>query len=209
MSAGRGSESDGRPRGREAVREALLEAALALMAERGPAKVPLRDIAERAGVNFGLVYQYVGTRDDVLREVYQRAAAKSAIRFEDIAGLDDAIALMMSLPDEHQVGRMIGWAALEGAYPSDVLGRSPALEHVARLVENESGRREGSEADDDARLFAAFMLVVALGWRLFRPIGLTSAGLDPSAPNDYDERLTSWLQQLARVALDGDDAPAE
>lgn len=191
------------------MREALLEAALALMAERGPSNVPLRDIAERAGVNFGLVYQYLGTRDDVLREVYQRAAASSAIRLEEVTGIDDAVALIMALPDEHQVGRMIGWAALEGAYPGDVLGRSPALEHVARLVESQSVHRDGSTADEDARLFAAVLLVVALGWRLFRPIGLTSAGLDPSAPNDYDDRLTSWLQQLARLAIEGDDAPGE
>lgn len=193
------------------MREALLEAALALMAERGPANVPLRDIAQRAGVNFGLVYQYLGTRDDVLREVYQRAAASSAIRFEDATGIDDAIALIMSLPDEHQIGRMIGWAALEGAYPGDVLGRSPALEHVARFARDESTRRGGEMADDDedARLFAAVLLVVALGWRLFRPIGLTSAGLDPSAPTDYDERVTSWLQQLAHIVIEGDDEPGE
>ena len=31
-----------------------------------------RDIAEHAGVNFGLIYQYVGTKDQLVREVYAR-----------------------------------------------------------------------------------------------------------------------------------------
>jgi AcrR family transcriptional regulator len=52
-----------RPYGREEVRRALLDAAQRLIAERGPGNVTLREIAEAAGVNFGLVYQYLGTRE--------------------------------------------------------------------------------------------------------------------------------------------------
>ena len=42
----------------------MLDAARTLIAEQGPG-VGLRDIAEHAGVNFGLIYQYVGTKDDL------------------------------------------------------------------------------------------------------------------------------------------------
>ena len=44
--------SQSRPRGRAEVVAALLDAARTLIAERGP-DVALRDIAERANVNFG------------------------------------------------------------------------------------------------------------------------------------------------------------
>src|SRR2546425_12245140 len=49
-----------RPRGREEVMNALLESARKLIVERGPS-VALRDIADDAGVNFGLLYHYLGT----------------------------------------------------------------------------------------------------------------------------------------------------
>src|SRR5205807_2229410 len=67
-----------RPRGRAEVREALLDAAQRLIADCGPTRVTLREIADEAGVNFGLVYQYLGTRESLLREVYQRIASRSA-----------------------------------------------------------------------------------------------------------------------------------
>jgi len=194
-----------RPRGRQEVREALLTAAERLMAERGASNVPLRDIADAAGVNFGLLYQYVGTREDLLREVYQRVARGSAERFEELDHLSDAIDLLMNMPaGRNNVGRMMGWTALEGAYPADVFGPSPALEQVAALMRREAAANGHEMPDDEARLLAAFLLVTSLGWRLFRPIGLTSAGLD--AGEDHvgrDKQITEWLQQLTQLVIRG------
>ena len=68
-----------RPRGRNEVIEALLRSARKLIAEQGPA-VALRDIADDAGVNFGLIYQYLGTKEQLVREVYGRATDNAASR---------------------------------------------------------------------------------------------------------------------------------
>jgi AcrR family transcriptional regulator len=167
------------PRGREEVRQALLQAAQQLIAERGPGNVTLREIAEAAGVNFGLVYQYLGTREQVLREVYQSVAKRSAVQLEQIDDLGDAVGALMSSPGM-SMGRIMAWAVLEGDYPADVLGPSPALEHVARLIAGRAVGEPTADPDDDARLLAAFLLVATMAWRLFSPIGLTSAGLDRS-----------------------------
>jgi TetR/AcrR family transcriptional regulator, repressor for neighboring sulfatase len=184
------------PSCRKEVREALLDAAQKLIAARGPARVTLREIADEAGVNFGLVYQYLGTRDELLREVYQRVTQRSATRFEPIEKLPDAVAAMMSVPDD-SIARIMAWAILDGDYPADVFGRSPALEHIAEVI---AGHRNGgrpSEPREDERLMAAFLLVTMLGWRLFQSIGLTSAGLDPAADPDRDRIVTGWIERLA------------
>jgi len=190
-----------RPSGREEVREALLNAAQKLIAARGPARVTLREIADEAGVNFGLVYQYLGTRDELLREVYQRVAQRSAIRFEPIDCLPDAVAAMMSVPDD-SIARIMGWAILDGDYPADVFGPSPALEHIAEVI---AGHRDGgppSEPREVDRLMAAFLLVTMLGWRLFQSIGLTSAGLDPAPDPQRDRIITDWIEQLVSSSSD-------
>jgi AcrR family transcriptional regulator len=203
-----------RPYGREEVRRALLDAAQRLIAERGPGNVTLREIAEAAGVNFGLVYQYLGTRDEVLREVYQAVARRSAAQLEQIHDVAGAVDALMSAPGT-SIGRIMAWAVLEGDYPADVLGPSPALEHVARLIAGypdsgppASGPSASPGPDDrllpapdpDDRLLAAFLLVAAMAWRLFSPIGLTSAGLDPAPDPARDEQVTRWLRQLAEQA---------
>jgi hypothetical protein len=52
---------------------------------------------------------------------------------------------------------------------------------------------------EEDRLLAAFLLVTTMAWRLFKPIGLTSAGLDPAPDPERDEKVTEWLRQLATV----------
>nr|MDT0667429.1 hypothetical protein [Micromonospora sp. DSM 115978] len=135
-----------------------------------------RDIAEAADVNFGLVYQYLGTREELLRAVYQRVAARSAARFEHVDHVTEAIKIMMEVPGS-SIGRMMGWAALEGDYPADVFGHSPALDQVVSVMMKEA-RQQGRELpEEQARLLAAFVQVTALGWRLFRSIGIAAAGV--------------------------------
>ncbi|ONH21746.1 TetR family transcriptional regulator [Pseudofrankia asymbiotica] len=190
-----------RPRGRQEVREALLEAAQRLIAEQGPANVRLREIADVAGVNFGLVYQYLGTREDLLREVYQRVAARSAARLEHIEALADVIDIFLTTSDG-SIGRIMGWAALEGGYSADVFGHSPAQDQVAGIISREAHQHDREVPDDEARVFAAFLQVVALGWRLFRPIGLATAGVDP-ATVDADEMVTRWLHLLSDAFVHG------
>jgi AcrR family transcriptional regulator len=189
---------DQRPYGREEVRQALLDAAQHLIAERGPSSVTLREIAQEAGVNFGLVYQYLGTREELLREVYQAVAKRSAIRLEPIDNLPDAITALMTNP-RTSIARIMAWAVLEGDYPADVLGPSPALEHIAKVIAAHATGGPTAPAEED-RLLAAFLLVTTMAWRLFKPIGLTSAGLDPALdPKARDQKVTEWLQQLATM----------
>jgi AcrR family transcriptional regulator len=52
-------------------RESLLEAAVELFAERGPASVSIRDIARHAGVNHGLIHRHFGSKDDLLAEAIE------------------------------------------------------------------------------------------------------------------------------------------
>jgi AcrR family transcriptional regulator len=56
-------------------RDALLDAALALVAEGDIDSVSMESVAERAGVSRPLVYKHFANRSDLLAAVYQREAA--------------------------------------------------------------------------------------------------------------------------------------
>ncbi|MFJ4920991.1 TetR family transcriptional regulator [Streptomyces sp. NPDC088725] len=62
------------PRRRDAVatRQALLDAATDLFAERGFARTTVRDIAERAGANQSLIFRYFGSKAAVFEAVAAR-----------------------------------------------------------------------------------------------------------------------------------------
>jgi AcrR family transcriptional regulator len=142
----------------------------------------------------------VGTRDELLQAVYQRVSGRSATRFEHIDHLSEVIDIFMTTPDD-SIGRIMGWAALEGDHPASVFGHSPALDQVTAVMVRQAERAGRTMPDDEARLLAAFLQVVALGWRLFRSIGLAGAGVD--ATTDADRQITAWLQELADSVVHG------
>ena len=57
--------------GEERRREALIAAALDLVAEGGPGAATVRAIAERAGVTPGLIRHYFNSKEDLTREAYR------------------------------------------------------------------------------------------------------------------------------------------
>jgi AcrR family transcriptional regulator len=182
------------------VEAAILAAARALLAERGPAGVALRDIADAAGVNFGLVYHYFGTKDELLDAVYARATEQAASRLREVEHLDDALDVLMRLGDG-TTARLVAWAALDGKDPAELFGVSPALTELAGLVQRDASARGARVTADEARVFAAFAMVVALGWRLFGPLALAVAGARSDDPQRYAGHVRGLVQQLASAPL--------
>lgn len=60
------------------TREAILDAALALFAERGFAGASIRDIAERAAISHAVIGQHFGAKDDLWRAAVKRMFARFA-----------------------------------------------------------------------------------------------------------------------------------
>lgn len=67
-----------------ATRTALLDAAAALMLDEGYAAVTTRRLAQRAGVNNGLVSYYFGTMDGLFIELFRRGAEQSLARLRQV-----------------------------------------------------------------------------------------------------------------------------
>jgi len=57
-------------------REAILQAMLGLVAERGFHDAPMSLVASRAGTSAGIIYHYFPSKDDLIRALYLRVKAK-------------------------------------------------------------------------------------------------------------------------------------
>ncbi len=62
-----------RKRNQEARRRELLDAAVSVINERGPAGVQMKDVAKAAGMATGSIYYYYDGVDELLDHVHQRA----------------------------------------------------------------------------------------------------------------------------------------
>ena len=86
--------SDARPTGRDEVRSAVMREARRLLSERGP-HVPLRDIADAAQVNLGLIHRHIGRKDALITAVMQDAVRFGAARLENLDDAGEAVRGML------------------------------------------------------------------------------------------------------------------
>lgn len=159
-----------RPRGRQEVVDAVVEAAFRLFAERGPAAVSLRDIADAANVNPGLIHRHIGNKTAVLAAALDRRAELTAVdHLIEHASLDEFIkmGLAAGFPD---VGIAQLWArtALDGYDIHDLQPRIPVVQYVVDQL-------AASLPDAEARVRAAFVISAFTGWLLLGPTYLRLA----------------------------------
>ncbi len=111
-------------RRKEARPSELLDAALAVFAEKGFAAARLEDIAARAGVSKGTIYLYYASKEDILRALIKAIPLAMVERVSQLATAD------AGTPEEtlRRVLQMIGAAI-----------RDPRLIQFPRLIIGEGG----------------------------------------------------------------------
>jgi AcrR family transcriptional regulator len=178
------SGKGGRPprqRGRASSERSLIDAATVLFAERGPSAVTVRMIAERAGVNHGLVHHYFGSKQGLVRAVLADLVARGSIELERSGG----VPLVVSNPDFISLSsRVFTRIVLDNAVSPEDVESFPGFRVLARAY----GERSGL-VGDDLELFTAQSLALLGGWMLFEDWLLRAAGRSP-------EDAAGWRQQL-------------
>lgn len=174
-------------------RERLVDAARAVFAERG-LDVALDEVARRAGVSIGTLYNRFPTRADLVRAVFADRAETVLRITEHALGLDDAWAGFAHFVE--QVGRM---QAADRGY-NDLSARS--IPQAAPTPDHVRGREQMTEVVERAKrsgvLRPDFVLadMAFVTWAIARTIEAT-ADVDPNA----------WRRHLGFI-LDGLRAPA-
>jgi TetR/AcrR family fatty acid metabolism transcriptional regulator len=82
-----------------ATRERIIEAATEVFARRGVHGTRVADIAERAGVAYGLVYHHFRNKEEILSAIFAERWAQYVAYLEDVAG--------MPLSFRERMGRLV------------------------------------------------------------------------------------------------------
>lgn len=176
-------------RGRAASEEALVGAAAVLFEEVGPNAVSVRAIAERAGVNHGLVHHYFGSKAGLVQAVLERLADESAAAIRE-RGVDAVID-----PEDGRVRRhvrVLTRVVLDDAAPEGFQARFPIVAYLSGL-----GRDTLGMDDETAALRASQAVALMVGWLVLEPWLLASAGLGPEAIQAARADLQPALVRLA------------
>ncbi|MEU2257668.1 TetR/AcrR family transcriptional regulator [Nocardia xishanensis] len=179
--------ADAGPVGRDKVVAAVLVSAADLFAERGPAATSIRDIAERAGVNHGLVFRHFGAKEKLVSAVLGRLGAESA-------ALDADHPLTASDPRWQRHWIVLVRCILDGFDVGSLQEQFP----VMSLLLDEARKHHDDERE--AAIAVANVAALELGWRLFGSFLRAATGLADVSEGDLQLRID---REAARM-LGGD-----
>lgn len=191
-----------RPRGRDEVRRAVLDAAGALVAERGPDGFSVREVANRAGVNHALVHRHFGTKAEVLEAVLAEeaqavveAVAATSLPTDEVAPPEVVAELLELLAARPTYWRTLVHAVLQAP--------EVAVPGTASTTELFAGLWRGQDPDRAASSAVAGM--TALGWLLFGEYLVDATGADPA---DVRRLVAEQVAGAFRTDGPGPTAPA-
>jgi AcrR family transcriptional regulator len=167
------------PRGKEAVKAALIDSAAELFSTRGPSAVGVREIAQRAGVNHGLVHRHFGSKEALLRAVMtklsQEVSASLGPPRPDERLSELLIPVFEQAQGTHQHWRILAMALLEGRKPEDIQAGFPVFERI--LAASQRAEPEGMTAES----FTSILIAMGLGMLVFAPWLQSASGQDEQA----------------------------
>lgn len=177
--------------------EAILVAAGELFSTRGPSQVSLREVAERAGVNYGLIHHYFGTKEALMSEL-MRAYTTYGRTFigqdapETTANLFNA--------DSGNFAEIFTWMVLDGADPRKVFGDTSSMQAYTDVIE-QHWRERGDPADApfEPRLVAAFVMFNILVWDLYAPYIRALASLEDKELPELRDDMLAMLQHVVET----------
>lgn len=155
-------------RGPDAVRKSLVDAAVQLMAMRSPRQISGRELAKHAGVNYGLIHHYFGSKDAVFAEAVSVATEDMGRRW-DKRGM-----LPVNTTDDAGSYRTFAKLELDEA-------RSPMTDLLHRVVRGQAAMTGLDETDPDLLAEVAVCAALQFGWGAFEEeivAGLLQFGVD-------------------------------
>jgi AcrR family transcriptional regulator len=162
------------PRGPEAVVAALIEATEALCGVRPPGSITVRQIAQTAGVNHGLVHHYFDSKTALV------AATMAAVEvhvLELVAEVDDPLDSVGTffdvVCDRPTYPRLLSWMLLEGVDPDEFDVDFALIEHLTEKIGSGTG-------STDARLRTMALLAFVSGWAANQDFLALAAAITPT-----------------------------
>jgi AcrR family transcriptional regulator len=185
-----------KPRGRDEVVTALIQAAAELFSEKGVEAVSLRQIAARADVNHGLIHRHFGSKEALRRQTQESLAA--GIR-EEIGDPDNFFNTVLrsskAMRRNDKFWRVMARTFLDGKYQGEIQNNFPFVRKLVELVRREQ-KKKSITSKIDPRNIVASILAYGLGMLVFERYILPAVGLDAAPHEKVVEKLDRELFSL-------------
>lgn len=168
-----------KPFGRDAVKQALVEAAIRLFSDRGVKASTIRDIADEANVNSALISRHFGGKEGLVDAVLVELADRFDALLSDKMGsgeemLANSIDAVIHNPE---IINVLAHMALDGQGRALARMKLPYIERTIEQIQQQ--QKDGKIIDNvDAGILLGCGFALGLGWQIFQPLLMVMTGLD-------------------------------
>lgn len=188
-----------KPHGREEVMASVLDAAAELFSEYGVSAVSIRDVAEKANVNHGLIHRHFGSKDNLRRKVQENLAAASAASVGDLKDFHTAVSIGLKPFQENTIFiKVLARTLLDGQYEGELQSEFPHIKKMVALAGK--AQKHGTLLTEmDPAMVVAGTMALSLGLTTYKEYILSATGLDDDTFDDMVDKIyESWLSLLNR-----------
>ena len=175
-------------RGRVDVEERLVVAAAELLGEVGPRAMSVRQIAERAGVNHGLVHHYFGGKDGLAREGMKRLVAQ---HMQWVRDHNDGrpYPVPMGLSGDQKYLRAVVRCVLDGEFDLALTELAEGVSVPRSAMDAVVARTGRDEPDTETRATVAAAMALEMGWAALESFILAVTGTSDDEVDDVRRRV--------------------
>lgn len=166
------ADTSTRRRNREWVENELITAAADLLGEVGPRALSVRMIAERAGVNHGLVHHYFGGKAELLRAAMTRLVEEHHDFAKEKSG-GRVFPAPLALTGDPRYLRAVVRAVLDDDYELATTEVATGSSIPRSVLEHLTARRGASEPDVETKALVAAGMAFEMGWAALEPFIMT------------------------------------
>jgi AcrR family transcriptional regulator len=183
--------------GRAGAEERLVAAAAEMLAEVGPRAMSVRQVAERAGVNHGLVHHYFGGKDGLLRAAMRHLVSEHERWAREVSG-GGPFPVPMALGGDQRYLRAVVRSLLDGETDLALTELSSGVSVPRQAMEAEVARRGLDSADIDTKATVAAAMALEMGWAALEEFIFAVTGTTADKADDVRTRVRELRARLAQ-----------
>lgn len=148
--------------------ERLIVAAGELISEVGPRALSVRGVAERAGVNHGLVHHYFGGKDGLLQAAMTRLVEEHAV-FAREQSHGSPMPAPLSLKDDQKYLRAVVRSVLDDEMELAQTEITAGVSVPRTALEHAVSKKNMQKADIETKALFSIGMAMEMGWAALEP----------------------------------------
>lgn len=190
-------------RARQESEDKLIQAAAELLGEVGPRAMSVRAVAERAGVNHGLVHHYFGGKDGLLRAAMRQLVEEHA-EFARAKSGGSPVPAPLALTNDQRYLRAVVRSVLDDEMELARMELTAGVSVPRGALRHALEMRKMPAADAETKALLAISMAMEMGWAALEPFLFAVAEVDDADEQDKVRTIArEYRRRLAQGGLDG------